>query len=401
MFLALTGLCPWALAADDPFDFNLSDATPTAEERWRLSGFIETRSRQTLTEGDWLSNRTYGQAELMHNRGALRFFAMASAEHDGAKRRYRDPTRVELREAYVHYDGTAVDVTVGKQRVGWGTADGVSTIDRVNAVDLREPIGNARTAARRPSTLMRVQATTAAGVFDLVWLPRGRDRKLPGYGSPWEPRDLHALRRDARERGMPLTTDDTEADEGGIRYVRYGPGLDWGVAYYNGYTDAPTALRIEGSRLRLMPERIRTWNVNAAMGFGQSTLRGEVAWTPDYPGPGHYGERWQYVVGWDRTLLTNLYVNVQLFRDWMPRGEAIEGGTFAVSNLFFDDTLTAGLRGQWANGGQLAIEAFLELQWNDAVEVAVRAMFFDGDADTPLGDYGDSDFAEVAVRWLL
>ena len=397
----LLGLAAPAFGADDPFDFDLSGANRAAEAPWRLSGFVETRTRHTLTEGDWLSNRTYGQAELMHNRGPLRFFVMGGAEHDGAKRRYRDATRVELREAYIHYDGATVDVTVGKQRVGWGTADGVSTIDRVNAVDLREPIGNARTAARRPSNLARVEATTPAGVFDVVWLPRGRDRKFPGHGSPWEPRDLHALRRDARERGARLAIDDAEAAEAGVRYIRYGQGLDWGVAYYNGYTDAPTALRAEGPLERLVPERVRTWNVNAAMGFGQSTLRGEVAWTADYPGAGRHGERWQSVIGWDRTLFTNLYINVQLFRDWLPGGDAVEGGTFAVSNLFLDDAVTAGLRGQWANGGQLAIEAFLEMQWNDAVEVAVRAMFFDGDAGTPLGDYLDNDFAEVAVRWLL
>ena len=97
---------------------------------------------------------------------------------------YRDATRIELREAYVHYDGAAVDVTVGKQRVGWGTADGLSTIDRVNAIDYREPIGNARTAARRPSSLVRVEATTDVGVFDLVWLPRGPRPQAAGLRQP-------------------------------------------------------------------------------------------------------------------------------------------------------------------------------------------------------------------------
>ena len=47
----------------------------------------------------------------------------------------------------------------------------------------------------------------------------------------------------------------------------------------------------------------------------------------------------------------------------------------------------------------MAARAFLELQWTDAVQLAVRAMFFDGDPGTPLGDYLDNDFAEVAVRW--
>lgn len=398
-----TLLCcaPAAFGADDPFDFDLSAAAERGQAKWRLSGFLETRSRLLLTEGDWLSNRAFGQAELMHTRGPWRYFLMGSAEQDGAKRHYRDATRIELREAYLHYDGAAVDVTVGKQRVGWGTADGLSTIDRVNAIDYREPIGNARTAARRPSSLVRVEATTDVGVFDLVWLPRGRDRKLPGFGSPWEPADLHALRRDARERGATLRTDDTETHEGGVRYVRYGRGLDWGVAYFDGYTDGPTTHRVEGPRERLLPERIRTWNVNAAMGFGQSTVRGELAWTPDYPGAAGYGERWQYVVGWDRVFLTNLYVNLQLFREWMSDGDAVDGGTFAITNPFFDDALTAGLRGQWANGGQLALEAFLELQWTDAVQLAMRAMFFDGDTGTPLGDYLDNDFAEVSVRWSL
>ena len=357
-----------------------------------------------MTRDEWISNRLHVQAELMVQQGPWRFFLLGSAEHDGAKRHYQDPTRTELREAYLHYDGPALDLTIGKQRVGWGTADGVSTIDRVNAIDYREPIGNGRTASRRPSTVVRLEATSDLGVFDFVWLPRGRDRKMPGFGSPWEPADLHALREEARRNDWILETSDPEAHEGGLRYQNYGRGLDWGVAYFNGFTDGPVSLSTEGRRARLAPRRLRTWNVNAALGLGQSTVRGELAWTPDHPSTDALGrltvvERWQCVLGWDRIFLRNLYLNVQLFREWLSDGPSVGGGTFAVTNPFFDDAVTAGVRGQWANDDQLVAEAFLEFQWTDAVQVVVRAMFFDGDSDSPLGAYRDNDLAELGIRW--
>ena len=399
LVLALLSVGPNALGEEDPFDFDLSKPASEVAGGWRLSGFLEARGRHFLTDDDWLSTRLFGQAEITYRRDAWQYFVLASAEHDDAKTGYRGAFRDELREAYVRYDGPRLDLTIGKQRVGWGTADGVSTIDRVNAVDFRDPIGNARTAARRPSWLARLEATTDVGIIDLVWLPRGRDRKFAEFGSPWESHSIHMLRRTARELGQEVEFHSPEAHEGGVRFLRYGQGFDWGMAYFDGYTDPPTSLSLEHGHVRLAPEPIRTWNLNGALGFSRSTLRSELAWTPDYPHTDGEGDRWQLVVGWDRTFFTNLYVNLQLFSEKLEEGDSVEGGTFAITNLFLEDSATAGLRGQWAKGCQLAYEVFFEYQWTDSFEIVTRAMLFDGDSDTPLGDFVDNDFAELAVRW--
>ena len=401
LLLPLAGLCSAALAAPDPFDFDLSEATGKADQRWQPSGFVEVRSRRFTATDGWLSNRLLAQMGLKWTEGQWRAFAEGTAEYDASKGDHRRRDRYELREAYLHRDGEGLDITMGKQRLAWGTADGVSTIDRVNSIDYRDPISNARTPSRRPSWLVRVEQSLPIGIVEAVWLPRGRDRKFPEFGSPWETAALHDLRRQRAEGSIALTLDDPHRHEGGLRYQHYGRQLDWGLAVFDGFTDAPTSIRRTGNAVRLESERIRTWNANAAVGFAKSTLRAELAYTPDLSVAGDSASRWQAVVGWDRTFFTNLYTNVQLFWDRYSNTEDERGMTFAVTNRVLDDAATVGLRGQLANDSQAAVEAFMDYQWNDAITLSARVLLFDGSSGSPLGEIRHNDFAELALRWSL
>ena len=401
LLLPLACLVVPAQAETDPFDFDLTRETGPAAQRWQLSGFVEARSRRFTATGDWLSNRLLAQADLKWTEGRWRAFVQGTAEIDASKGEYRDRERYELREAYLHRDGDSLDITVGKQRVAWGTADGVSTIDRVNSIDFRDPISNARTPSRRPSWLVRVEQSTTVGIFEAVWLPRGRDRKFPEFGSPWETAALHDLRRLRAEGLIALTLDDPHRHEGGLRYRHYGRQLDWGLAVFDGFTDVPATILRKGNAIRLEPERIRTWNANAAVGFAKSTLRAELAYTPNHPVDGDSTSHWQAVLGWDRTFFTNLYTNVQVFWDRASSDEDSRGITFAVTNRVCDDAATVGLRGQLANDSQTAVEALIEYQWNDAVTLSARFLLFDGSPGSPLGEFRHNDFAELALRWSL
>jgi len=399
-FMALVSVlgCAWVSAQSDGVD----SSTPVGREEassWQPSGFVEARSRYLSTANDWLSNRLLVGGELKWTGASWRAFVSARAEYDPATRRYRNPGRSEVRESYLHHDGDRFDVTLGKQRIAWGVADGIGTIDRINAVDHRDPIENARTASRRPSWLARVEFRTQIGLFEGVWLPRGRDRKLPERGSPWETPPISTLRRDAAAGKLLLEVDDPHEPEYGLRYTRYGPGLDWGVAVFDGFTDFPIRIRQRTSGIELAPVRVRTWNGNVAAGLANATLRAELAFTPDWPGEAGRSRRWQAVFGWDRNFSRDLYVNLQGFVDYMGGSTATRGVTFALTRPVFGYAGTVAARGQLSSRGQRATELMLEYEWSDALIASARLVHFDGNPSSPLGAFRDRDFVEVAIRW--
>lgn len=400
-FLALWSIASLALA-QDAFDFDLSESADA--DRWTMSGYLESRNQYFVVDDDWASTRLSGFLELKWEGEKSaghqwRAYGSVLAEHDAQTRDYRDPERGELKEFYFLRDGSKFDITFGKQRVAWGTADGVSTIDRVNAVDLRDPIGNARTASRRPSWVVRGELDIAAGILEMVWLPRGRDRKLPEFGSPWEPTYLHVLREQQRSGLLNFSIDAPHKDEGGIRYVAYGQGFDWSLAYFNGYTDTPVRQTGTVNNIHLEHVRLETFNASAALGLAQSTLRGELAYTPNDIVSGQVTDLWQVVVGWDRTFFTNLYVNMQAFYDEASDAPDSYGVTFALSNKAFDDAASYGMRGQIRNEQQQAIEVYFDYDLDDNLNLGAKYMIFDGAIGSRLFDYRDNDFLQASLRW--
>lgn len=401
LFLTLWSIASLALA-NDAFDFDLSESANN--DRLKVSGYLESRNQYFLVDDDWASTRLSGFLEFKWEGEKSadhqwRAYGSLLAEHDAQTRDYRDPERGELKELYLLRDGSEFDITIGKQRVAWGTADGVSAIDRVNAVDLRDPIGNARTASRRPSWVVRCEFDLSSGILDMIWLPRGRDRKLPEFGSPWEPGYLRALREQQRSGLLNFSIDDPHKDEGGIRYVTYGQGFDWSLAYFNGYTDAPIRQTGTGSNIHLEHVRVSTFNASAALGLAHSTLRAELAYTPDNIVAGQTTDLWQVVLGWDRTFFTNLYANLQVFYDEAPDGPDSYGATFALSNKAFDDAGTYGLRGQIRNDQQRAIEVYFDYDLDDNLNLGAKYMIFNGAAGSRLFDYRDNDFLQASLRW--
>ncbi len=407
--VSVAAIFSWVLAccshaANDPFDFDLT-AAAAVDPTWQWAGYFESRNQYFTETQGWESTRAQARFELkwvqtvMSGEVQWRGFASVDVEHDARTRDYRDVVRSEVREAFLVRDGVAMDVTVGKQRIAWGTADGVSTIDRVNAVDFRDPIGNARTSSRRPSWLVRVERKLPLGTLEAVWLPRGRDVKLPEFGSPWEPTDLHSLRQQRADGLIRLDIEDIKAHEGGVRYLVYGEGFDWSLGYFNGYTDAPVQFSQRLDQLRLSPVRIRTYNAAGAVGLSSSTLRGEIAFAPDTWVAGRQSDLLQMVVGWDRTFFANLYANLQLFWDEARSSEESYGVTFALTNKVWDDAADIGIRGQVANAQQHAVEVFMDYSFGDNLKLSTKYLVFDGSTGSPLGDFDANDFLELTLRW--
>ncbi|AFJ01553.1 hypothetical protein Q7C_378 [Methylophaga frappieri] len=402
LLIAKTSFAAGPGEAADPFDFDLTESAEPTETNWQVNGYLEWRSRYALPQRDWLSNRMLTQLETRYESDEWLFFSSAQMEYDPATTDYRSAERFNLNEAYFSFDGDQFDLMIGKQRIAWGVADGRSTIDRVNAVDMREPIGNGRTSARRPSWAVFTEYNQDWGIWEAVWLPRGRDRKFAEFGSPWEMPFINQLRRQERDGQIALEIDDPHPHEGGIRFTHYGQGLDWGLAYFNGYTDAPIVLENKDNRIWLRPERIQTWNINLASGIGKNTLRAEFSHTPDFPTiNGQTESLTQVVTGWDRTFLTDLYVNIQIYWDGYDETEDDYGLTFAITNGFYRDALELGIRGQTARDAQYVLEVFANYQVNDNLSLDIKSLTFGGDTDTGIGAFRDNDFVELAIRYAF
>ena len=389
--------------SNDLFDFDLSDTnTETQQEtqnEFRISGAVELRHRYLTAQEQTLSNRASVNLDLRWQRDNWLLFAKTQTEYDGAKRDYRDAERFELREAYLQYTNNQTNLSIGKQRIAWSTSDGVGTIDRLNAVDLRDPISDARTPSRRPSWLLRWEQSFSLGTLEAVWLPRGKDRKLPEFNSPWELSFLNQLRQRELLGDIDLLINDPESDDYGLRFSRFGQGFDWSMAFFEGYGDGPEQLLVNGRQYTLTPVRSRSVNLSGAIGLSRSTIRGELTWTPNAFIDGERREQLQAVIGIDRTFFTDLYTNLQGF--WFVNQSTDDeyGVTFVISNKFFDTAMEAGIRGQFGRDQQVAAELYADYQWDDSLKISGKFVSFDGNAGTGLGEFRANDFIELGVSW--
>ncbi|MEM6710437.1 MAG: hypothetical protein AAF648_16795 [Pseudomonadota bacterium] len=389
-----------ARSAEDPFAFDLNDAS-TTESPWALSGSVEVRHQSYTEQGGELSQRVRAVFEPEWRHGRWLAFMQTTHEVDAAVDQFRAPYRGDFLQGFLRYDGDVVDVTVGKQRINWGVADGRATIDRINAFDLRDPIGNARTPSRRPSTALHVQTDLGQSQLEIAYLPFGPDRKLPEWNSPWEPAAFSELRQLRGADGCQAEIEDSTTPEGGVRWFRYGRGLDVGAAVYHGSL-AAYRRQERVTTLGFEPVRATTYNLSLALSALSSSWRAEVAYTPRALAPnGRTGGLQQVIAGWDRSIGAGTYVNLQFYSDRFEAGPDETGATFAVTQEAFDTAVEFGFRGQVANRGQRILEGYADWNRTDRLHLVARWVGFSANAGTALEPYAENDFFELSARWAF
>jgi hypothetical protein len=111
---------------------------------------------------------------------------------------------VELNEAYLTVDTERIDFIFGKKMMRWGTGDGINPMDLINPRDYRDPIASARADARLPILLANGIFLLGPVTMEGVLIPKPDVNKLSLPNSPWEPKGLKELRRNA-ESGEIVT----------------------------------------------------------------------------------------------------------------------------------------------------------------------------------------------------
>ncbi|UTC46471.1 hypothetical protein E4N72_07795 [Treponema vincentii] len=305
-------------AADDDDEedssFDLED--DTAKPVFTVSGKIETL--HGLRWNDAKKNLEYGAsrsiARINGEVSAGSSYAVISA---AAEYNYRNPARTgfRLNEAYYRYSGEIWDISVGRQVIVWGQADGFKLTDVLSARDSSEFIAFSGDEARLPSDSIRLRFFHDLFTFEAVAVPFFTPNKLPRFGfeegakdglyyidtpdtfsTPFGTVPVHYTKT---ESAKPKMFTDTEA---AARFSFFLPGIDFSVSGFYGWDKTPRYAKSGYAKKGLLnpaapfgllnpyiPKELHTnlneeyyrigmAGIDAAIPVGDVTIRLETAW---------------------------------------------------------------------------------------------------------------------------
>ncbi len=291
-----------------------------------------------------------------------------------------DHVDFELRELVFQAPVGKAHVELGKLQTVWGRADGLKLLDVVNPQDFREFILDDFDESRIPLWTVKVEVPVGPVVAELVFIPDPSFDELPEAGSPFAFTSERLLGRPPA--GLPVVIDDVDRprrigrdSDAGMRVTGQLGDWDWSAAYLYHWDDRPLlpgTLEIgpAGPQLRITPRYERTHLVGATTtgGFGDLTIRGEIAWRSDrflptadqtdLDGVARTGEL-GYVLGFDWLGIRDTLVSFQVFQSWLLNNRA---GLYRDT---LDTNLTLLARREFMNE-RLRVEAIWIHNLNDA-----------------------------------
>ncbi|MFA9394165.1 MAG: hypothetical protein ACERJ1_05550 [Halodesulfovibrio sp.] len=334
-----------------------------------------------------------------------------------------------LRSAYLSYDSDNLDVIVGSKVIRWGTGDGINPMDLINPLDVRDPIASGRADNRLPVWLANATLVIGDWALEGVFLPVASVEDIPRQGNPWVTQGLSEL-YEGEDAGT-LELDSQEVPNKWFSDVEFGARLSrniegWDVALigYYGFVNSPVYGRYETAsgvpEFRPKHPRFAAFGLNFAKGVGDGTIRGELAYKPQYPvamesSSDGIGRRdlWQWVVGGDYNYDGIYYVNLQFFMDAVSQyfSTADEGFvgtklwhgiTYELSRTFLRDDLKLGVRGKayTSNDGAI-VEAFGEYKLGDEWSLSTGVMIWTGSNKGLLGQYDNNDLYYFTARYYF
>ncbi|MFO7596772.1 MAG: DUF1302 family protein [Desulfocurvibacter africanus] len=427
--LFLEGRALAASVAGDPFadDAAFADIPQeTVRTSLQLGGYVESRNQIALRDIEQpISIRQRLRLEGCWSQEALSFFGALEAEAELAAMTWdgegHEVWSARGREAYLTYDTDRLDLFVGRKIHRWGTGDGINPMDLINPLDTRDPIATGRADNRLPVWMAGLLAQLDRFSLEGVFLPVAAVNSIPKPGNPWEPRGIKEL-RGLEEQGQLRLAGQREPDvwfqdvEYGGRLSAMVAGWDLALLAFHGYADNPVLVsRLSDGALLVVPEHpeFTAFGATFATGLGSRTLRGELAFKPEYPlqEDGELGptrrDLWQGVLGWDYDLDGRYYLNLQGFADIAGPGGAEStqwwhGLTYEVSGRWLDYALKAGARGKVYTSGDGALtELFTEYDLDDHWKILTGVMLWTGPGNGVLGQYGGNDLVYCTLRYAF
>ncbi len=294
-------------STDDEFSDDSED--DSAKPVFTVSGKIETlhgvRWNDAEKKLEYGASRSIARIKGEVSAGSSYAALSAAAEYN-----YRNPARTgfRLNEAYYRYSGEIWDISVGRQVIAWGQADGFKLTDVLSARDSSEFIAFSGDDARLPSDSIRLRFFHDLFTFEAVAVPFFTPNKLPRFGfedgaknglyyidTP-DTFDMQTpfgtitapIAYTKTQSAKPKMFTDTEA---AARFSFFLPGIDFSVSGFYGWDKNPRYVKSGYAKLNAMhlPEqafltinqeyyRIGMAGLDAAIPAGDVTIRLETAW---------------------------------------------------------------------------------------------------------------------------
>ena len=235
---------------DDEFSIDSED--DSAKPVFTVSGKIETlhgvRWNDAKKNFEYGASRSIARINSEVSAGSSYAVISAAAEYN-----YRNPARTgfRLNEAYYRYSGEIWDISVGRQVIAWGQADGFKLTDVLSARDSSEFIAFSGDDARLPSDSIRLRFFHDLFTFEAIAVPFFTPNKLPRFGFEngakdglyyIDTPDIFTLPygsipvKYTKTGTKPKMFTDTEA---AARFSFFLPGVDFSVSGFYGWDKNP------------------------------------------------------------------------------------------------------------------------------------------------------------------
>jgi hypothetical protein len=196
-----------------------------------------------------------------------------------------DDLRMEIDELYFSIPAGALEFTLGKQEIAWGSIDGARVVDTVSPVRLTEGLARVPRPDRIPIWAARIEAIIGSFDFDFVFAPDTTVNQLAEPGAaffPQAPRFLAGLQPVGplppiiREDRGKLVDDATFGARISYRFA----ATDVRFSVLRGI-DQDGVPVFDGQQIELRHPRRHTLGLEFVRQLGAVVGRLEAAWTPD------------------------------------------------------------------------------------------------------------------------
>ena len=337
-------------------------------------------------------------------------------------------TDLELREFYLETEAGRAFLTLGKQQIVWGKADGLKVLDVVNPQDFREFILDDFDDSRIPLWAVNAEIPINDDMLQLIWIPDRTYHALP------EPDSLYAFTSPAIvptappgvavnvERGQRPDRFFADSDFG-ARYSTFRKGWDLTLNYLYHYYDTPVlfqslSMTPQGPLVTVTPryERSHLFGGTFSNAFGDWVVRGEVGYSTDRffltndPADSDgviKTNELAYVLGLDWSGIEDTFLSFQLFQSRLAddppglvRDQADNTVTFLARRDFLNETVTAEVL--WLhnlNEDDGLVRPKISYEWKSNIKVWLGADVFYGTETGLFGQFDQNDRLVLGMEW--
>lgn len=134
-----------------------------------VKGFIDTyHALRTESPNDWMASRSRVRGELTVEKGNAGMFVSANAVYNSL---LKDQSGFFLREAYLYYGKSGLDIRAGRQIITWGVADAMRLTDVISPMDFTEFLTQDYDDIRIPVNGIRVRYTRPKWSAEAIMIP--------------------------------------------------------------------------------------------------------------------------------------------------------------------------------------------------------------------------------------